>query len=170
MTTSSKHNSDPVFHRDPLRNYPIVDHADGACLYDSSGKRYLDAAGGTFVINLGHTVPGVVEAMTHQANQLAFANNAHFTTEAEQDFARHLLALAPAGFNKAWICTSGSHANETAIKLARTFHLLNGEAGRNLSRLALEQLSRQQSRCTIAHRARAPPRAVHAVSVPLAED
>ena len=38
--------------------------------------------------------------------------------------------LAPPGFNKVWLCTSGSQANETAIKLARSFHLLKGDGAR----------------------------------------
>jgi len=128
---SSRPNLDPVFHRDPDHHYPVVDRAEGALLYDVDGKRYLDAAGGVFVINIGHSAPGVAEAMARQAGRVAFAHTAHFTSAAEQEFARRLLSLAPPEFNKAWICTSGSQANETAIKLSRSFHLLNGEGARS---------------------------------------
>jgi adenosylmethionine-8-amino-7-oxononanoate aminotransferase len=128
---SNRPNLDPVFHRDPHRHYPVVERAEGALLYDVAGKRYLDAAGGIFVVNIGHSVPRVAEAMARQAERVAFAHTAHFTSEAEQEFARRLLALAPTGFGKAWLCTSGSQANETAIKLARSFHLLHGEGTRS---------------------------------------
>ena len=123
-------NSDPVFHRDPGRRYVTAARAEGAYIHDRAGKRYLDAAGSTFVINLGHGPHDVIEAMTKQATQAAFAYTGSFTTDAEVEFCRRLLALAPAGFSKAWVCTSGSQANETAIKLARSYHLLSGEGAR----------------------------------------
>lgn len=130
MKGSHGSNSDPVFHRDPGRCYVVADRAEGAYIHDVFGKRYLDAAGSTFVINLGHGPGEVIEAMTRQATRAAFAYTANFTTDAEIEFSRRLLALAPKGFSKAWICTSGSQSNETAIKLARSYHLLSGEGER----------------------------------------
>jgi adenosylmethionine-8-amino-7-oxononanoate aminotransferase len=130
MSGEIKRNSDPIFHRDPSKSYPVIARAEGAYVYDATGKRYLDAAGGVFVVNIGHGVPEVIEAMSRQARKVTFAHTAYFTTEAEQDFARKLVALAPPGFSKAWICTSGSQANETAVKLARTYHLLGREPAR----------------------------------------
>ncbi len=130
MTPTARRNSSPVFHRSVSRTYPVIDRAKGACLYDSTGKEYLDAAGGIFVVNIGHGVAEVAAAMAEQANRVAFAHTAHFTSEPEIAFARRLLDLAPEGFNKVWLCTSGSQANETAVKLARSYHLLNGHEGR----------------------------------------
>ena len=130
MTGPPRPNSDSVLHRDPSRTYPLAARAEGACVYDSEGRRYLDAAGGVFVVNIGHTAPSVVEAMATQAKRMAFAHTGVFTTESEQDLAARLLALAPGSFSKAWICTSGSQANETAVKLARIYHLLGHEGQR----------------------------------------
>lgn len=130
MSAARGRNESPVFHREMGRDYPVVDRADGARLYDSSGKEYLDAAGGIFVVNIGHSLAHVADAVAEQARRVAFAHTAHFTSEAELDFARRLLELAPAGFNKVWLCTSGSQANETAVKLARSYHLLRGDEGR----------------------------------------
>jgi adenosylmethionine-8-amino-7-oxononanoate aminotransferase len=123
-------NRDPVFHREVARDYPVVARAEGAYVYDSAGRRYLDGAGGIFVVNIGHGVREVVQAMAAQAGRVAFAHTSVFTSEAELAFAQKLVDLAPAGFTKAWICTSGSAANETALKLAREYQLLKGEPKR----------------------------------------
>jgi adenosylmethionine-8-amino-7-oxononanoate aminotransferase len=123
-------NRDPVFHREVARDYPVVARAEGAYVYDSAGRRYLDGAGGIFVVNIGHGVREVVQAMASQAGRVAFAHTSVFTSDAELAFARKLVDLAPAGFTKAWICTSGSAANETALKLAREYQLIKGQPKR----------------------------------------
>jgi adenosylmethionine-8-amino-7-oxononanoate aminotransferase len=120
-------NRDPVFRREVARDYPVVARAEGAYVYDTAGRRYLDGAGGIFVVNIGHGVREVVQAMAAQAGRVAFAHTTVFTSDAELAFARKLVDLAPAGFAKAWICTSGSAANETALKLAREYQLLKGQ-------------------------------------------
>jgi adenosylmethionine-8-amino-7-oxononanoate aminotransferase len=68
--------------------------------------------------------------MASQAGRVAFAHTSVFTSDAELAFARKLVDLAPAGFTKAWICTSGSAANETALKLAREYQLIKGQPKR----------------------------------------
>jgi adenosylmethionine-8-amino-7-oxononanoate aminotransferase len=130
MNAANRRNASPIFHRSVTRSYPVIDRAEGACLYDTSGKQYLDAAGGVFVVNIGHGVADIAAAMAAQAGRVAFAHTAHFSSEPELEFANKLLDLAPDGFNKVWLCTSGSQANETAVKLARSYHLLNGDEGR----------------------------------------
>ena len=125
-------NADPVLRREVGRDYPLIDRAEGASLYDASGRRFLDAAGSVFVVNIGQGVEAVAEAMAAQARRVGFAHTGLFTSEAEIGFARRLLDLAPPGFTKAWLCTSGSAANETAIKLARHYHLARGEPARTL--------------------------------------
>jgi len=130
MSAAHRRNGTPVFHREIGREYSVVDRATGARLYDTSGKEYLDAAGGVFVVNIGHSLPDVVEAIAQQASRVAFTHTQHFTSEPELEFARRLLELAPEGFNKVWLCTSGSQANETAVKLARSYHLLRGDQSR----------------------------------------
>jgi hypothetical protein len=130
MEDATRRNHDPILRRDPTKTYPRIVRAEGSCLFDEAGKRYIDAAGGVFVITVGHSAPDVVEAMARQAAEVAFAPTSEFTSDAEQDFARRLLALAPSAYTKAWICTSGSQATETAIKMARVHHLNGGEGAR----------------------------------------
>ena len=122
--------NDAVFHRQTDKDYPTIVRGKGAVLFDADGKEYIDAAGGIFVVNIGHGVAEIGQAMAQQAERFTFAHTAHFTSEAELDFATRLTELAPPGFNKVWLCTSGSQANETAIKLARSFHLLKGDGAR----------------------------------------
>lgn len=124
MTASA--NADRIFHREIGRDYPTVDRGDGVYIYDSEGRRYIDGAGGIFVVNLGHGSPAVEAAILRQLRRIAFAHTGHFTSEAEQRFSDRLLALAPEGFSKVWMSTSGSAANETALKLARHYHLITG--------------------------------------------
>jgi adenosylmethionine-8-amino-7-oxononanoate aminotransferase len=123
-------NRDPIFHREVARDYPVVARAEGAYVYDTAGRRYLDGAGGIFVVNIGHGVREVVQAMAAQAGRVAFAHTTVFTSDAELAFAGKLVDLAPSGFTKAWICTSGSAANETALKLAREYQLIKGQPQR----------------------------------------
>lgn len=119
-------NADHIFHRELNRDYPVIDHGDGIYLYDTTGKRYIDGAGGVFVTNLGHGNKNVVAALAEQAGRVSFAHTNDFNSTVALQFAAKLIDLAPAGFAKVWMSTSGSTANETAIKLARHYHLLAG--------------------------------------------
>ena len=123
-------NIDHVFHREVGRDYPVAARAKGVYIYDTAGRRYLDGAGGYFVVNAGHGVAEIADAITQQLARFANAHTSHFTSEAEQKFSDKLIALAPAGFAKVWMSTSGSAANETALKLVRHYHLVNGEPQR----------------------------------------
>jgi adenosylmethionine-8-amino-7-oxononanoate aminotransferase len=119
-------NDDRVFHRDVTRDYPVVDRAEGIHIYDTAGRRYIDCSGSVFVQNVGHGVSEIIDAIADQARRVAFVNTAQFTSDAEQRLSGALVDLAPPGFVKAWMSTTGSTANETAIKLARQYHLLTG--------------------------------------------
>lgn len=123
-------NTDHVFHREVGRDYPVAARASGVYIYDTAGRRYLDGAGGYFVVNIGHGVTEIGAAIADQLARFANAHTSHFTSEAEQKFADRLIALAPKGFAKVWMSTSGSAANETALKLVRHYHLVNGEPQR----------------------------------------
>lgn len=119
-------NEDYVLMREMGRDYPVAARADGAYVYDTAGRRYLDAAGSYFVMSAGHAVADVIQAITDQLKELDFAHTGFFTTEVARNFAARLIALAPAGFSKVYFATSGSGANEAAVKLARQYHVLRG--------------------------------------------
>lgn len=125
-----KSNTENVFHRQISRSYPAVVKGEGVYLWDENGKRYLDGAAGVFVAILGQGVDEIADAIDAEMRQVTFAYTTTFTSETERALTRKLVEWAPEAFDKAWICTSGSGANETAIKLARHYHLVRGNTGK----------------------------------------
>ncbi len=132
--------SEPVFVREPEtsvflreldRPYPLIERAEGVWLYDPAGNAYLDAVGGgAMVTSVGHGVPELVEAAREQASRVSFLYNQQFTTTPQEELARELLALAPEGFTRVHFVTGGAEANETAVRLARSYHVERGEPER----------------------------------------
>ena len=125
MTTS-------VFHRTPRQALPTAVGGQGVYLFDSQGRRYLDASGGAAVSCLGHGHPRIVEAIRKQAGELAYAHTSFFTNEPAERLAEFLAARAPAGLKHVYFVSGGSEAIEAAIKLARQYFVENGEPGRSL--------------------------------------
>ncbi len=124
MTISA--NKSRVFPRQFNHAYPVAARGEGAYLFDSTGKAYLDASGGAAVSCLGHGHPRVIAAIKAQLDTIAFAHTSFFTTEVTEELAQFLIERAPAGFGRAYFLSGGSEANETAMKLARQVHLERG--------------------------------------------
>jgi adenosylmethionine-8-amino-7-oxononanoate aminotransferase len=122
---------DRTFYRDLRREYPVVDRGEGIHLWDTAGRRYIDGAGGMYVVNVGHGVPEIVEAMAAQARKVCFAHVAQFTSEAQIELSNRLAALAPPGFGRVWLVSGGSEATESALKLARQYHVERGNTGKH---------------------------------------
>ena len=120
-------NQDPLLYREMGRDYPVAERTEGVYIYDTAGRRYIDAAGSYFTMHVGHRVEPVIAAVTRQLQSLDFAHTGFFTSEVAHRFAARLLGLAPAGFAKVLFTTSGSASNEAAIKLARQYHALAGK-------------------------------------------
>lgn len=97
----------------------IVD-AEGCYFTDASGKRYLDFSSQLMCVNLGHKNPAVIEAIEAQARKLTYVSPG-YTTDVRADLSRLLLEVLPAGIEKFFFVTSGTEANEAAIKIARMF-------------------------------------------------
>jgi acetylornithine aminotransferase len=91
---------------------------EGVWLFDSDGKRYLDAISGIAVNCLGHAHPGLVRAIQDQAGQLIHTSNL-YCVQRQTELAEALCHLS--GMDKVFFCNSGAEANEAAIKLARLF-------------------------------------------------
>jgi acetylornithine/N-succinyldiaminopimelate aminotransferase len=89
---------------------------EGATLWDSEGKSYLDALAGIAVCGLGHAHPAVTETICSQAAQLMHTSNL-FGIPAQEQLG--VLLIEQSGMDKAFFCNSGAEANEAAIKLAR---------------------------------------------------
>jgi hypothetical protein len=116
-----------VFHRVEFRQLPVAVRAEGVWIEDADGKRYLDAAGVAIVVNVGHGERAVVEAMAEQSARLPYVHGTMFTTEALESYAEDLAPLLPVDDPRIYPVSGGSEAVETAIKLARSYHLARGE-------------------------------------------
>lgn len=120
-----------VFPRELDRPYPLIERAEGVWLYDREENAYLDAVGGgAMVTSVGHGVPELIEAARKQATRVSFLYNQQFTTPPQEELARELCDLAPEGFTRVHFVTGGAEANETAVRMARSYHVERGEPGR----------------------------------------
>jgi acetylornithine/N-succinyldiaminopimelate aminotransferase len=89
---------------------------EGAWLWDTDGKRYLDALSGIAVCGLGHAHPGVRDALCDQAGRLVHVSNL-YQIPGQEALGERLCAAA--GMERVFFANSGAEANEAAIKLAR---------------------------------------------------
>jgi acetylornithine aminotransferase len=89
---------------------------EGAWLWDTEGKRYLDALAGIAVNGLGHNHPALTRAIAEQAQRLIHVSNLFQVPEQEAAAAK-MCALS--GMDNVFFANSGAEANEAAIKLAR---------------------------------------------------
>ncbi|MBI1389297.1 MAG: acetylornithine/succinylornithine family transaminase [bacterium] len=105
-----------------LGNYGTRDlclvRGEGAYVWDSEGRRYLDLLSGLGVNNLGHCHPSVTAAIKKQAETLLHVSNLYLI-EPQVELALLLTSHSPCG--KAFFCNSGAEAVEAAIKTARRF-------------------------------------------------
>ncbi len=96
----------------------VVTRAEGARFWDSAGKEYLDLSSQLIATNLGHGNARVAEAIASQARTLAYAAPG-FATEARARLSSALLEVLPKGLSRFFFSTSGTEANEAALKIAR---------------------------------------------------
>ncbi len=119
-----------VFQRDTRSSLPVAMFGDGIYLIDSDGKRYLDASCGAAVSCLGHSDQDVIRAVKEQIEQLAFAHTGFFSSKPAEELANFLINSAPSGIKMAYFVSGGSEAIETALKMARQYHVEVGNENR----------------------------------------
>jgi adenosylmethionine-8-amino-7-oxononanoate aminotransferase len=117
-------------HSDFRKVYPVITRAKDVFLYDEAGREYLDAVGGIAVVNVGHGVAEIVAAMAEQASRVAFVHRGTFANEPAWALAEELATWTPSGLRHVLLLSGGSEATETAMKLARQYHLERGRAGK----------------------------------------
>jgi adenosylmethionine-8-amino-7-oxononanoate aminotransferase len=125
--------SSSLFSRNLRKNFPIAVRGEGSWIIAADGRRFLDASGQAAVVSIGHGVAEIGRAMAEQSAQIAFAHTSQFHTEPAEKLSQRLLALAPPNFQnggRVYFTSGGSEAAETAIKLARQFHLESGQSAR----------------------------------------
>jgi len=105
------------------RNELTFQRGEGAYLFATDGRKYLDFASGVAVTALGHGHPRLVAALTQQAQLLWHCSNL-FQIAPQQRLAERLVAASFA--DTAFFCNSGAEAMECAIKIARKYHAETG--------------------------------------------
>jgi adenosylmethionine-8-amino-7-oxononanoate aminotransferase len=123
-------NDGRVFRRSSVADPPVAVEAFGSTIRSSDGREYLDAAGGAIVVNVGHGRREIAAAMADQAGRLAYAHGSAFTSEPLEAYAREVARHLPIDGPAIYPVSGGSEAIETALKLARAYHLARGEADR----------------------------------------
>ena len=116
-----------VFYRKLNKKFVKAVSASGIYIYDEEGKRYLDASGGAVVVNIGHGVGDMAEAVASQMRQLAYVNGTQFTSEPVEQLAAELAEVLPGTLKYSYFLSSGSEAIEAAVKLARQYWFEKGQ-------------------------------------------
>jgi 4-aminobutyrate aminotransferase-like enzyme len=98
----------------------VVQEASGSTLVDPDGNRFIDLAASFAAATIGHAHPEVVAAIRDQARSVSHVSSASIS-EPRVAFEEALIAIVPPGLDRVLLGLSGSDANDTALKLARTF-------------------------------------------------
>lgn len=108
----------------------IIERGEGAYIWDSKGKKYLDGLSGLFVVQAGHGRTEIAEAMAKQAEKLAYFPIWSYAHPLAIELADRLAALAPGNLNKVFFSSGGSESVETAWKLAKAYFKQIGKPGK----------------------------------------
>ena len=120
-----------VFYRKLGHTYPRIVRGEGCWLFDERGKAYLDAVGGAYVANLGHSNPEIAEAIARQAREFGYLSATAFTHGPLEELASELAETLPGDLDKLYFLSSGSEAVEAALKLARQYWVEAGKPGKH---------------------------------------
>jgi acetylornithine/N-succinyldiaminopimelate aminotransferase len=104
----------PTYGRLPI----ALSHGEGAHVWDTEGRRYLDALAGIAVNTLGHKHPKLVPALQEQVEKMIHCCN-YYQVPLQEELARMLVERS--GLTNVFFCNSGLEANEAALKIARKY-------------------------------------------------
>ena len=106
---------------------PTIERGEGAYIWDTNGRKYLDALSGLFVVQVGHGRAEMAEVMAAQARKLAFFPVWSYAHPTAVELADRLAAEAPGDLNKVFFSTGGGESVETAFKVAKQYFKLIGK-------------------------------------------
>ena len=106
---------------------PTIERGEGCYIWDTNGKRYLDALSGLFVVQAGHGREELAQAAAAQARKLAFFPIWSYAHPTAIELADRLAAAAPGDLNKVFFSSGGGESVETAWKVAKQFFKLTGK-------------------------------------------
>lgn len=109
---------------------PVIDRGEGCYVWDTNGNRYLDGLAGLFCTNIGHGRADIAAAAAKQMEALAFYPNWGFASPPTIEAASMIAEVAPGDISEIFFVNSGSEAVESALKLARNYHVARGDTSR----------------------------------------
>ena len=131
---NARHFWHPMAHPlEMLKNPPkVIQKAQGVSVTDVNGHSVLDAVGGLWNVNLGYSNQKIKDAMTAQLNEMPYYSTFRGTSNAAAVELSYSLRkwFEPDGMVRAFFCSGGSDAVETALRLARQYHRVRGELDR----------------------------------------
>ena len=122
----STRDCDSLFHQDLNKEYPVMVRGEGIYLFDEAGRRYIDGHSGAGNVILGHGNKRIAAAMAEQAGTLAYCFSAFHTNQPARALSQRIAALAPGDLDCVYFVSGGSEGIETALKIARQYHLQQG--------------------------------------------
>ena len=108
----------------------FIIEGEGIRLKDSSGKSYIDGMGGLALVNVGHGRKEIVDAIASQLGQVHYANTFAYASIPTAKLSKRLSDLTPGDLGRVFFTSGGSEAVDTALKMARQYHVNNGESQR----------------------------------------
>jgi adenosylmethionine-8-amino-7-oxononanoate aminotransferase len=130
MQMSYKYPETFVFYRKLNKKFPKAVSSQGSFILDETGKKYFDASGGAVVVNIGHAVPEIADALAGQARVLPYVNGTQFTNDPVEALSAEIAEVLPGTLKYSYFLASGSEANEAAVKLARQYWVEKGQNSR----------------------------------------
>jgi acetylornithine/LysW-gamma-L-lysine aminotransferase len=108
------------------QRFPVtIERAQGATIWDTDGKEYIDCMGGYGVAIIGHCNKDVIEAITLQMNKVMVCHMSTYNNSRLQ-FLSKLKSIAPSSLSKIFFSNSGAESIEAALKFARKFSQKTG--------------------------------------------
>jgi adenosylmethionine-8-amino-7-oxononanoate aminotransferase len=104
----------------------IFESGHGSTLVDREGHEYIDALAGLFLVNIGHGRAEVGEVMARQAARLAYTAASNTANTSAIALADKVAELTPGDLDRVFLCSGGSEAVESALKIAKQVQVLRG--------------------------------------------
>ena len=131
---NAKHMWHPMAHPADMRANPpkVMMGGEGVRITDVEGRNVIDAVGGLWNVNLGYSCQPIKDAIASQLDQLAYYSAFRGTSTGPAVELSYMLQewFAPDGLTRAFFTSGGSDSVETALRLARQYHKIRGEADR----------------------------------------
>jgi len=108
----------------------VIERGEGAWLYDTDGRSYLDAISSWWVNLFGHSNPRINRAIQKQVNTLEHVIFANFSHKPAIELAERIVRISPEGLNKVFFADNGSSAVEVALKMSFQYHQQEGRTNK----------------------------------------